>query len=260
MKRIESTNPEIHDGLTQEIQDFWSRRVNAERIMGRDVTGHPRGEDGYFADLEAQRYRSHRHLKPWITAMAPGRDVLEIGSGVGLDSFTMAQHGMRVTAFDLTHVGVSTARNRFVRHGFHGRFAVSDACNLPVADNCFDYVYSFGVLHHVADTERSIQEVFRVLKPGGQARIMLYNRHSLNELVHRLVRVPFEERDELCPVVRRFTAAEVNRLFKQFSRVEQSLEYVYGEGYGALFKLTPAWLHRQLSRYLGWHIMIAATK
>jgi ubiquinone/menaquinone biosynthesis C-methylase UbiE len=129
-----------------------------------------------------------------------------------------------------------------------------------VANDAFDYVYSFGVLHHVADTEHSIREVFRVLKPGGQARIMLYNRHSLNELVHRLVRVPFEERDELCPVVRRFSNKEVETLFGQFSSVQQSLEYVYGEGYGLLFKLTPVWLHRLLSKYWGWHIMIAATK
>lgn len=260
MKKIEATNPEVRDGLTKEIQDFWSRRVNAERIMGKDVTEHARGEDGYFADLERQRYRSHRHLKPWIAAMTPGRTVLEIGSGVGLDSFTMAKHGLNVTAIDLTHVGVATARGRFARHGLAGRFAVSDACNLPVANDTFDYVYSFGVLHHAADTEHSIREVFRVLKPGGQARIMLYNRHSLNELVHRLVRVPFEERDELCPVVRRFSHKEVEALFGQFSSVQQSLEYVYGEGYGMLFKLTPVWLHRLMSKYWGWHIMIAATK
>ncbi len=260
MKKIESTNPAVHEGLTQEIQDFWSRRVNAERIMGKDVTEHARGEEAYFADLEVQRYRSHRHLIPWITSMVPGKSVLEIGSGVGLDSFTMAKHGLEVTALDLTHVGVATAHARFARHGLSGRFAVSDACNLPVGDATFDYVYSFGVLHHTADTEKSIREVFRVLKPGGQARIMLYNRHSLNELVHRLVRVPFEERDELCPVVRRFTEAEVAAMFHQFAKTEQSLEYVFGEGYGALFKLTPVWLHRLLSKYWGWHIMIVATK
>ena len=260
MKKIESVSPEIHEQLTSQIQDFWSRRVNAERIMGKDVSAHTRGDDRYFADLETQRYRSHRHLLPWIHSLQPGKSVLEIGSGVGLDTFTLARHGMKVTALDLTLVGVYSASQRFSRHQLPGNFSVSDACHLPIANDSFDYVYSFGVLHHVADTVKSIQEVYRVLKPGGQARIMLYNRHSLNELVHRLVKVPFEDRDELCPVVRRYTATEVRALFKDFAQVEQKLEYVYGEGYGKLFDLTPRWLHNLLSRNLGWHIMITANK
>jgi len=116
MKHIEPVSPAIGKDLTPRIRDFWTRRVNAERIMGRDVTAHERGEDGYFRDLETQRYRSHRHLLPWIAAMTPGKTVLEIGSGVGLDTYAMAKHGLEVTAVDLTDVGVATARQRFLRH------------------------------------------------------------------------------------------------------------------------------------------------
>ena len=260
MKKIEPVTPLVHEKLTSQIRDFWARRVNAERIMGREVSTYARGDDHYFSDLENQRYRSHRHLPTWISDMEPGKTVLEIGSGVGLDTFTMAKHGMHVTAMDLTHIGIATAKQRFERTNMPGRFLVGDACRLPLEDDSFDYVYSFGVLHHAADTEKSIREVNRVLKPGGEARIMLYNRHSINELVHRLVSVPFEEKDELCPVVRRFTHDEVTRLFDGFSRVEQKLEYVYGEGYGRLFSITPRWLYGFMSRNWGWHIMITATK
>ncbi|MCP5159883.1 MAG: class I SAM-dependent methyltransferase [Gammaproteobacteria bacterium] len=260
MKKVEPVVPEIKTGLTRQIQDFWTRRVNAEYLMGKAVTTHARGDDAYFQDLETQRYRSHRHLPPWIAAMTPGRTVLEIGSGVGLDTFTMARHGLQVTAVDLTEVAVATAQQRFLRHAIAADFLVADACHLPFPENCFDYVYSFGVLHHVADTEASIHEVHRLLKPGGQARIMLYHRYSLNELAHRLLKVPFEDRDELCPVVRRFTVAEVRALFREFRHTEVSIEYVYGEGYGRLFALTPRWLYDRLSQHWGWHLMIAATK
>lgn len=260
MKQIEPVAPENKTGLTQHIQDFWSRRVNAEYIMGKAVTNYIRGDDSYFDDLETQRYRSHRHLGPWISAMTPGKTVLEIGSGVGLDTFTMARQGLRVTAVDLTEVAVRTARQRFERHKIPADFLVTDACHLPFPDNVFDYVYSFGVLHHVADTKASIHEVYRLLRPGGQARIMLYHRRSLNELIHRLLGVPFEDKDELCPVVRRFTVAEVGALFHMFSRTAVSIEYLYGEGYGRLFHLTPGWLYNWLSRRWGWHLMIAATK
>lgn len=260
MKSIEPAAPQVGKDLTPRIRDFWTRRVNAERIMGRDVTSHERGEDGYFRDLEQQRYRSHRHLLPWINAMAPGKSVLEIGCGVGLDTFAMATHGLQVTAVDLTEVGVATARQRFLRHRLPADFLAADACHLPFPQDSFDYVYSFGVLHHVADTEKSIEEVRRVLKPGGEARVMLYHRRSVNELAHRILRVPFEEKDELCPVVRRFTLAEARRLFRAFGAVDIRVEYLYGEGYGKLFRLTPRWLYDLLSARWGWHLMIAARK
>ncbi|MFC1524202.1 class I SAM-dependent methyltransferase [Thermodesulfobacteriota bacterium] len=249
-----------HEKLTREIQSFWTRHVNAEEIMGREVSEHSRGEDQYFHDLESQRYRSHRHLLPWITSMEKGKTVFEIGCGVGLDTFTMGKHGLRVTAADLTPVAADTISKRFANNNLTGSFTVADACRLPIRDDSFDYVYSFGVLHHTADTDRSIQEVHRILKPGGEARIMLYNRHSLNELVHRLTRVPFEDKSEMCPVVRRFTHPEVHQLFRAFSSCRIKRDFVYGEGYGRVFKLTPLWLYRLMSRYWGWHLMISATK
>lgn len=260
MKDIESAEIAPSDTLTPKIRDFWGRRVNAEYIMGRRVSEHSRGEDAYFEDLETQRYRSHRHLLPWIHAMLPGNSVLEIGCGVGLDTFTMGRHGLKVTAVDLTQVAIDTVNQRFDRHNLQGTFQVDDACNLSFPDNQFDYVYSFGVLHHTADTGKSIAEVYRVLKPGGEARIMLYHRHSLNEFMHRILRVPFEDRDELCPVVRRYTVSEVRQLFGPFSDVQVFVEYAFGEGYGMLFKLTPLWLHKVLSKHWGWHLMIKAVK
>lgn len=260
MSRIEDAQVRPQTGLTGRVRDFWTRNVNAERLYGRSVSAHPRGEAGYFADLETQRYRSHRHLLPWIGGMRPGRSVLEIGCGVGLDSYTMARQGLQVTAVDLTDVGVATAAARFARDGVPGRFAAANAEHLPFPDGTFDYVYSFGVLHHAADTDACIREAHRVLKPGGEARIMLYHRHSLNELVHRLLGVPFEEKDELCPVVRRYTRAEIARLFAGWSALDTGVDYLYGEGYGPLFRLTPRPLYDLLSRYVGWHLMIRATK
>lgn len=260
MKKIEEINPAITPELTSKIKDFWERNVNAERLYGRAVSKAKRGEEQYFADLEAQRYRSHYHLLPWIHGMQPGKRVLEIGSGIGLDSFTIASHGLDLYALDLTQVGMKTLKDRFERSQIPGQFSVGNACALPFENNSFDYVYSFGVLHHVADTKASIQEVLRVLKPGGEARIMLYHRRSLNEFIHRLTGIPFEKKDEICPVVRRFTKTEVHILFAEFSRVSVDVEYVFGEGYGSIYRFMPSWLYRLLSKTLGWHLMIRATK
>jgi len=260
MKKIENYDEAPDRELTTTIEKFWTDNVNAERIMGTEVSASDRGSQAYFSDLQTQRYRSHRHLLPWIDSMVSGRTVLEIGCGVGLDAFTMAKKGMQVTAVDLTTVGIETVKTRFEAEGLDAEFKVADACELPFADDSFDYVYSFGVLHHVADTQKAIDEVYRVLKPGGEAKIMLYHRRSLNEWVHRLLKVPFEDRDELCPVVRRYTRAEIDDIFKKFSKTRQTLDFVYGEGYGLVFKVTPLWIYNLLSKYLGWHIMISGIK
>lgn len=260
MKAIEPDKIESSPGLTRRVSDFWTRNVNAERIMGRSVTTHERGSEAYFQDLETQRYRSHRHLKPWIESMRPGAEVLEVGCGIGLDSITMAEHGLKVTAMDLTVVGAATANARATARGLDATYVCANAEHLPFPDRRFDYVYSFGVMHHASDTAGCVDEAYRVLREGGQALIMLYHRRSLNELVHRLLKVPFEERDELCPVVRRFTRAEVHSMFKRFRQVEIHSDFVFGEGYGVVFRLTPRPVYRLLSRFFGWHLMIRATR
>lgn len=260
MKAIEPAKPGTGPGLTGRIADFWTRNVNAERIMGRAVSGYERGSGGYFRELEAQRYRSHRHLPGWIASMRPGADVLEVGCGVGLDSAAMARRGLKVTAVDLTMIGVATAHRRARDQHLDGDYACADAESLPFADRSFDYVYSFGVIHHAADTGACVDEAFRVLKDGGEALIMLYHRRSLNELMHRLLRVPFEEREELCPVVRRYSKTEVRAMFARFRSVEVHADFVYGEGYGAVFRRTPRALYRLLSRWAGWHLMIRARR
>lgn len=260
MRDIEPAKPAIAPDMTGRVSDFWTRNVNAERIMGRTVSEHERGSEEYFRDLETQRYRSHRHLPAWIGSMQPGSHVLEIGCGIGLDSAQMVRRGLKVTAMDLTAVGANTARARAREQGWDAEYICGNGENIPFPDQTFDYVYSFGVMHHAADTQRCIDEAHRVLRDGGQALIMLYHRHSLNEAVHRLLRVPFEERDELCPVVRRFTKSEVKEMFSRYRSVSVHSDFVYGEGYGALFRWTPRAVYGALSRLVGWHLMIRATR
>lgn len=260
MKPIESAKLRADPGMVRKVADFWTRNVNAERIMGRTMTAHERGSAGYFDELEIQRYRSHRHLPDWIASMRSGSSVLEVGCGIGLDSARMARQGVHVMAIDLTVVGAATAARRAQAHGFDACYLCADAEHLPFSDGQFDYVYSFGVMHHAPDTQQCIDEAHRVLRPGGEALIMLYHRHSLNEAVHRILRVPFEERDELCPVVRRFTKREVHRMFAHFSSIKIRADFVFGEGYGPLFRWTPYSIYQLLSRVAGWHLMIRAKR
>ena len=139
------------------------------------------GTPTFFQEVERHRYG----LEPHILELAPfakskDKKVLEIGSGLGTDGVQFAKGGARYSAIDLSPKSLEMARKNFEWRGLRGNFQVGDSENIPFADNTFDYVYSHGVIHHTPNMPRAVQEIHRVLKPGGQAVIMVYHKNSLN--------------------------------------------------------------------------------
>jgi ubiquinone/menaquinone biosynthesis C-methylase UbiE len=140
----------------------------------------------YFEEISRRRYQGRDWHVPIVAKFNSfrGKDVLEIGCGIGTDGIEFARNGARYTGVDLTPKSTELAAERFGLFGVPGRFEVANAeeC-LPFADNCFDHVYSFGVIHHSPAPERIIREIYRVLRPGGTLTVMLYNRSSINYYV-----------------------------------------------------------------------------
>ncbi len=108
-----------------------------------------------------------------------GKKVLEIGCGLGTMLMNWAQQGAICTGVDLNTTSIEQSKQRFKLLNLDATIQQEDATRLPFEDNSFDYVYSWGVLHHSPNIDVSFKELFRVLKPGGEYGIMLYNRHSL---------------------------------------------------------------------------------
>ena len=107
-----------------------------------------------------------------------GKSVLEIGCGLGTLAMNWAQSGAHITAVDLNPTSITQTRMRFELMSLEGTIEAMDARKLAFADRAFDYVYSWGVLHHSPDLEQSLNELMRVLKRGGGFGVMLYNRRS----------------------------------------------------------------------------------
>jgi len=76
-------------------------------------------------------------------------------------------------------------------------FSEGDALNLGFGNMEFDFVYSMGVIHHTPNPQRAIDEIFRVLKPGGQAKIFLYRRPSLKVGIAKFLRLLQEMGDKI---------------------------------------------------------------
>jgi len=180
-----------------------------------------------------------------------------------VDSIALAQRGFSVTAIDLTPNALAVAREFATHRGVTIDFRLGNAEELDLPDQSFDAVYSFGVLHHTPDIERSVAEVHRVLRPGGTAYVMLYHRYSLVNLVHWALRLPYEsprDRKDHCPVVYTFSRSGVRRLFRDFSAVHVHSDYPFTYGFGPLTTKLPLPVRRLLGRAIGWHLMITATR
>jgi SAM-dependent methyltransferase len=156
------------------VRSFWERTP-----CGSWDASAPEGSAEYFEQIERRR----DELEPFIPGFADfgsaaGQTVLEIGVGLGTDHVRFARAGGRMTGVDLTERGIELVRRRLELEELASDLRVADAERLPFAEDSFDIVYSWGVLHHTPDTPRAVRETLRVLRPGGRLRLMLYARHS----------------------------------------------------------------------------------
>ncbi len=143
------------------------------------------GTRRFYELVEEHRYQKEWHIPQAADfASAQGLKVLEIGCGVGTDGAQFAGAGADYTGVDLTDAAIELAQKRFELFNLPGEFQTADAEKLDFADDSFDLVYSHGVLHHTPDTERAVREIYRVLRPGGRAVVMLYHRDSYNYRVN----------------------------------------------------------------------------
>ncbi len=246
--------------LKEEVRDFWNRNVNQFNQLHREDVG---TREFYEAALEL-RYKYHYHLPPLFDRLAaqyPQGKLLEIGCSMGNDTYELARRGFAVTGIDLTEQAIELIQQRFALYDMTGDFRVADAEVLPFDDNTFDVVYSFGVLHHTPNTAGAVEEARRVLKPGGKAVVMLYNRYSLNWLAHYITGIPFDgSKDDPCPVEKTYPPRTASAMFTQYSQTHLKIDYLFGTGWGKVNRWTPQFIHRALGRVIGWHLMIEAVK
>lgn len=151
-----------------------------------------------------------------------GKIGLNIGCGAGTEALTLASCGAQCISMDITKEAATAANNLLGK--IEGGFGIqADARFIPVLNNSVDFVYSSGVLHHSADIEKSVSEVFRVLKPGGKAYVMLYAKWSITFLQEKLLRWTGEKAWETGgrknPLTDVFSVAHCRELFPQFESV-----------------------------------------
>ena len=104
------------------------------------------------------------------------KDVLEIGVGNGSHAQLLATHAKSFTGIDLTDYAVQSTTQRMRAFNLRADIRQMDAESLAFEDSTFDFIWSWGVIDHSANTEQIVKEMHRVLKPGGSAITMVYHR------------------------------------------------------------------------------------
>lgn len=172
-----ATQSAPNEPLKGEVRDFWNKES-----CGTNTTSKPKFSKEYFEEIEAFRYHEQYYIHSFAQfTRYRDKKILEVGYGAGIDFTQWLRAGARATGIDLTPEAFDNTRNCIQIYGLpHPEdIRVGDAENLPFESNTFDLGYSFGVLHHTPDTIKAIGELVRVVKPGGDVKIMIYNRRSI---------------------------------------------------------------------------------
>jgi ubiquinone/menaquinone biosynthesis C-methylase UbiE len=114
-------------------------------------------------------YKSTRELCS-LCNLNQNSHVLDLACGVGTTSFFISEkYGCRITAIDISEGLIAIANKDLQKRGKKGdiRFEVADALEIPFPDNTFDAVISQAFFILIDDKEKALEEIVRVLKPGG---------------------------------------------------------------------------------------------
>jgi 2-polyprenyl-3-methyl-5-hydroxy-6-metoxy-1,4-benzoquinol methylase len=264
------------------VRSYWDARPCNIRHSTQ-----PLGSREYFQEVAARKYR----VEPHIPAFADferwaGTRVLEIGCGLGTTSVGFARAGAEVTGVDLSGASIALAQRHAEALGVadRTRFLQADAEHLTdvLAGEQFDLVYSFGVIHHSPHPDRILRQARRLVQPGGELRLMVYNRWSWKVIwiVLRHGRGRFwraaslvathSEAQTGCPITYTYTRRSGRALVEDAGftvdgvgvdhifpyRIADYVEHRYVREWW--FRFMPARMFRALERTLGWHLLLRA--
>lgn len=167
------------------------------RYDWRDGLSETPGTQAYFEEIDRRFLGAAKRFMPWrkipFDTLIPfdelhDKDVLEFGVGYGTHAQLLSPHCKTFTGIDLTTAAARMTATRLRVFGLPGNVLQMDGECLGFPDASFDYVWSWGAVHHSADTQHVLGEIHRVLRPGGTCVAMVYYRSWWNYYLFGLLR------------------------------------------------------------------------
>lgn len=253
--------------LKEKIIEYWNRQpCNIKH--GTSPVGTPE----FYAEVSERRFRVEPHIREFAGFhLWQGKRVLEVGCGIGSDAEEFAKHGADYVGIDISNASLDVAKQRFdvleLDGEFHNRSAGDDISDLGK----FDLVYSYGVIHHFPDIDKTIDNISKVLNPGGEFRFMVYAKNSWKYAMIQKGLDQFEAQSG-CPYANAFTHNDIKNLLSSdkwtLERLRQSHCFMYNvEEYKKgnyvfepWFEAMPEDVRDAVREYLGWHLLVKAKR
>ena len=276
-----STNNPFSNIALEKVQNYWNARPCNVRHSPS-----PAGTRQYFVEVEGRKYFVEAHI-PLFAEFDKwrGKKVLEIGCGIGTDTMNFARAGAKVTAVDLSSESLALAKKRAEVLGVDNiTFYQANAEQLSdfVPVECYDLVYSFGVIHHTPHPERVIEQILKYMDKDSVFKIMVYYRASWKVFWMRMKygKKPGESLDELiaryseaetgCPVTYSYTLETAQEFLKDLEIIDSRIEHIFPYSIPEYknyrykkvwyFRWLPSSLFRWMEQHWGWHLCITARK
>ncbi len=174
----------------------------------------------WFLDIENQRHGRRGRWIPRLLEFAKhsGETLLGLGTGLGTDWVQYARHGTEVVVCAPAAEPLALVRRNFELRGLRGRFVTARPTCLPLETSSVDVACLSGLLEDVPDPAAVVEEVYRVLKPGGKVIAVAPARHDVDYWADLFLpwRPWLRKRAGGATPVR-FGARELHRLFGRFA-------------------------------------------
>lgn len=165
------------EGSVECFDEIWSRQSKSSGLL--------------VAEAQTEAFIEQRLSKLGEFGFPPTGKVLNCGCGKGSWSIPLSQRGYRVDNLDLSENALQLVKEAYQACGLPTDVYRSDLRSMPFKDDSYDVVASFGVLEHFDDLQPVVDEMVRVLKPGGYFFADIVTKRvsirTVEEMINRVV-------------------------------------------------------------------------
>ena len=240
------------------VRAYWDWYIDHTEVEGEAL-----GSRRFFEVVQKGHERAYGCLNDLLERDLRGRSLLELGCGIGLDTVAFAGRGAAVTAVDVSPHALDLARRNLEHHEVKADLQLGEAEQLEFSSESFDLVIARGLLMFTPSEERVVEEIHRVLKPGGEVQLLFHNRNSWYVLLARLTGTPLVHPGGDPPINRLYSSARARALLHHFRHVEFSfgrfpmdtqrgglLGRIFNGAVVPLFRVIPRSTYERLGYYL----------
>jgi ubiquinone/menaquinone biosynthesis C-methylase UbiE len=260
------------------VKKYWNDRPCNIRHSNKEI-----GTLEYFEDVSERRYMVEPHIPGFADfSNWRGKNVLEIGCGIGTDSISFLKEGAKLTCVDLSEESIKLAKKRMEVYGLSAdvRYANAEKLSDYLQPSKFDLIYSFGVLHHTPNPINSFGEVTKYMDIDSEFRMMVYHKGAFKVFqILEQYDYEYERVDELiakhseaqtgCPVTYSYTPKEITDILNEVGlkvtkieiahifpyKIEEYKRYEYVKE--SIWEMPESTFNEFQSKY-GWHLLITA--